>query len=178
MSREARRAAWTATRHANRTGEPEDWAIAAEAWEAAGRLELAQTIRADWGLLGKVRYGTNPSMGIHKPGYTMADLKREVTRRGSHFFNRENSRNMHDHFWGPYIGPGGIFFVHSYRDLIVDGRPGYTVLRIEPRFRGQVLHTRKTRAGAYWQTRSAGSFGNRSTAIGLAKAWAGKGDKP
>lgn len=45
---------------------------------------------------------------------TMADLKRRVTRAGSPFFSRENSRGMGDRFWGPYVGPGGIFFVHRY----------------------------------------------------------------
>ena len=71
--------------------------------------EYRRSLRARPPASGSAAHGIAPGERL-----TMADLKRRVTATGSPFFSRENSRGMGDQFWGPYVGSGGVFFVHRY----------------------------------------------------------------
>jgi len=47
----------------------------------------------------------------------MADVRARAKASGSHFFDRGNSQFglTSDKFFGPYVGPGGVFFVQHHK---------------------------------------------------------------
>ena len=74
----------------------EAWLVAADAWEEVGPYP----------------YGVSPPHGIFTKGTTISYLKEMSRARGSPYFSRASSRFFGgDTFYGPYVGPGGVFFV-------------------------------------------------------------------
>lgn len=64
----------------------------------------------------RTEYGTSPPHGIFTKGTTMAYVKARSRETGSPYFDRETSRFFgREQFWGPYVGPGGVFFVQRNR---------------------------------------------------------------
>lgn len=56
---------------------------------------------------------------------TMADVKRKSAATGSPYFSRQSSKFFGgDKFWGPYVGPGGVYFVQKNRAGISIKRQG------------------------------------------------------
>ena len=97
----------------------EAWDVAADAYEQAGSLNMANHIRLSkiMAVTGKgYGYGISPPHGIFTKGATMAYVKAMVKERGSPYFDRASSRFFGgDTFYGPYVGPGGVFFVQVNR---------------------------------------------------------------
>ena len=93
--------------------------VAIDAWEEVGNVNLADHLR-----LSKIMavtglgygYGISPPHGIFMKGATMAYVKAMSRDTGSPFFDRATSRywGPEKHF-GPYVGPGGVFFVTQNR---------------------------------------------------------------
>lgn len=93
----------------------EAYAVAADAWEDAGNPNLASHLR-----LSKIMavtgegygYGISPPHGIFTKGATMAYVRAMSAETGSPFFSRSTTRFFGpERHYGPYVGPGGVFFV-------------------------------------------------------------------
>lgn len=97
----------------------EAFEVAADAYEAAGEINRANHIRLSriMAVTGKgYGYGISPPHGIFTKGTTMAYVKEMVRNSGSHFFDRSTMRFFGgDTSYGPYVGPGGVFFVQANR---------------------------------------------------------------
>ena len=92
--------------------------VAADAYEDIGATGTAHSIRMQHiaAFTGKgYPYGISPPHGIFVKGTTMAYIKNMVKRSGSYYFNRGQTMYGPEKFYGPYIGPGGVFFVQVNR---------------------------------------------------------------
>jgi hypothetical protein len=111
--------------------------VAADAYEDDGATGAAHAIRMQHVAVytGKgYGYGISPPHGIFTKGATMAYIKTMVKRSGSHFFDRGNVRFFgREKTYGPYIGPGGVYFVTvnkagtSIRPVSIDWSVGVPV---------------------------------------------------
>lgn len=97
----------------------EAYDVAADAREAAGNINLASHLRMAkiMAVTGRgYGYGISPPHGIFTKGATMALIKAMSRAKGSPFFSRETSRFFgRERHYGPYVGPGGVFFVTQNR---------------------------------------------------------------
>lgn len=58
--------------------------------------------------------------------YTMSDVRRISLAKGGFYFTRDTKRFFGpERFWGPYSGPGGVFFVKH-------GRSGNVIQQFHP----------------------------------------------
>jgi hypothetical protein len=93
----------------------EAYEVAADAYEDIGATGTANAIRMKYVAAYTGRgygYGISPPHGIFTKGTTMTYVKAMNRKTGSDYFSRESSRFFGgDKFYGPYVGPGGVFFV-------------------------------------------------------------------
>ena len=77
----------------------------------------ARLVAADaWEEVGPYPYGVSPPHGILTKGTTMAYVKEMSRSRGSPYFTKASSKFFGgDNLSGPYVGPGGVFFVQQNR---------------------------------------------------------------
>ena len=87
--------------------------VAGDAWEETGNSTRSADMRV---LAVGYAYGISPPHGIFRKGLTMAAIKEKSKQTGSPYFSRGSSQFFgRERFFGPYVGPGGIFFVQKNR---------------------------------------------------------------
>lgn len=100
----------------------EAYDVAADAIEEAGNPGFANHIRMAkiMAVTGRgYKYGISPPHGIFVKGTSMAYVKEMSRRIGSPFFDRATTRFFApEKQYGPYVGPGGVFFVTQNRSGI------------------------------------------------------------